>query len=88
MLGESTARVLSGGVESLELEDPPVAQDRQQDLVVVDAKVVDAGLRDLRGLADEARDPAPGISNASTSSTIARTAADGWILSAAPRMSR
>ena len=32
--------------------------------------------------------PAPGISKASTSSTIARTAADGWILSAAPRMSR
>ena len=50
------AGLLGGGVEAGQLEDPPVPEDRQQDLVAVDADVVDAGLRDLGGLAHEARD--------------------------------
>jgi hypothetical protein len=45
----------------------------------VDAQVVDAGLGDRGGLAQEARDAGAGISKASTSSTIAAHRADGAI---------
>ena len=88
MLGKAAARLLGGRVEPLELEQPPVPDDRQEDLVAVDAQVVDPGLGDLRGLRRNPGIAAPGISKARISSTMARTAADGWILSAAARMSR
>ena len=65
-----------------------MADDGQQDLVAVDPQVVDAGLRDGRRLAHEARDAGTGHLEGEDSSTIARTAADGGIFSAAPRMSR
>ncbi len=60
MLGETAAGRLGGGVEALELEQLPVPQDRHQDLVAMDAEVIDAGLRDLRRLPDEPGDPGAG----------------------------
>ncbi|MEJ7695807.1 MAG: hypothetical protein WKF78_04085 [Candidatus Limnocylindrales bacterium] len=49
-------RLLGRGIQALQLEDPPVPDDRHQHFVVVDPQVVDPGLGDLGGLADEARD--------------------------------
>src|SRR5918994_558944 len=43
-------------VQALELEEVPVAQQRPQDLVVVDAQVIDASLSQLQGLAGKAVD--------------------------------
>jgi hypothetical protein len=43
-------------VQALDLEQVPVAQQRPQYLVVVDALVIDAGLGHLEGLAGEAWD--------------------------------
>ena len=47
---ESVIDVDDPAGESLELEQPPVPDDGQQDLVAVDSQVVDPGLGDLRGL--------------------------------------
>ena len=44
MLGEAAARFLGRGVQALELEDPPVTQDRQQDLVAAGGGALIFGL--------------------------------------------
>ena len=54
--GELVTGLLALGVEALELPDAPLAQQRRDDVVVVDAQVVDAGHRHLHGLAPEAGD--------------------------------
>ena len=56
--------------------------DRRQQRERVGALAIVAALRRKPGM------PAPGISNARTSATMAWTARDGWIFRAAPRMSR
>src|SRR4029450_2504097 len=46
--------------QALELEQIPVAQQRPQDLIVVDPQVIDAGPSHLQGLAGKALDAHPG----------------------------
>jgi hypothetical protein len=45
--------------QALEAEQVPVAQQRPQDLVVVDPQIVDAGMGQLQRLAGEALDAQP-----------------------------
>src|SRR5258705_13918211 len=53
------AVVFGLGVETGALEDPPVTQQRPEDVVVVDAQVVDPRVGHPRGFAREAGDVAP-----------------------------
>ena len=59
MRRESVPGLLGLRVQALEGEQVPVAQQRPEDLVVVDAQVIDAGLGHLQGLAGEACDADP-----------------------------
>src|ERR671913_1485634 len=54
--GQPLPGLLSLRVQALELEQVPVAQQRPQDLVVVDAQVIDASLSQLQRLVGEAVD--------------------------------
>jgi len=60
MVGKNPARLLGGGVQPGQLEDLPVLEDRQQDLVAVDSDVVDAGLGHRSGLSQKVRDARAG----------------------------
>ncbi len=53
MVREPAPRIFGRSIQAGQLEDLPVIEDRQEDLVAVDPEVVDAGLRDLRGLPQE-----------------------------------
>src|SRR5215469_13322163 len=46
------------GAQARSLEDPPVTHERHDDVVVMDAQVVDARLGDLHGLAPESSNDA------------------------------
>src|SRR5215469_18211280 len=55
---EVPQRLFTFRVQACSFEDSPVAEQRHDYVIVVDAQVVDAGLGDLHGLAGKAGDDA------------------------------
>ena len=53
MLMQAEARLLGRSIESAKFEDTPEAQDRHQDVIAMDAQVVDPSLGYICGLSEE-----------------------------------